>query len=92
VIQMHQFVVFKSIDIAYRIYAVTPRPAGDLTHLVALRSRVAMPSNLWVVENTTRRMGRLRPMPMASVATRMSASPLQNLLASVRRTFRDQRP
>ena len=48
--------------------------------------RSSRPSNLVIVLNSTRRIGRFRPMPIASVATRMCDSPCAKRSASRRRT------
>ena len=52
----------------------------------SLSARSPTPSNLVNVLNNTRRIGRFRPMPIASVATRMCDSPLAKRSASRRLT------
>ena len=44
-----------------------------------VRSRISNPSNFFVVENMILEMFRLRPIPMASLATRTSNSLLASL-------------
>ena len=46
----------------------------------SLSGRSSWPSNLVMVLNSTRRIGRFSPMPMASVATRMCDAPLREAL------------
>ena len=48
--------------------------------------RSSRPSHFISVENTTRRIGRFSPIPMASVATSTGASPSRNRRLSARRT------
>jgi len=55
-------------------------------HLGLVEQAVADAVELFSVENSTRRIGRFRPMPIASVATRMCAWPWAKRSASRRRT------
>jgi hypothetical protein len=54
--------------------------------------RVVTPSNFSSATKIKRRIGRFKPRPIASVATRTSASPVRKRSASRRRTAGESEP